>query len=118
MSSRGMNSRSHKTTAAFRKEARCPSSEELLNYCQDASRECDERAAELTRHLAVCDFCGAERQLLAAHPPHKTKPRHCAPAQMPVHLHALARALLVKSPAATRFVETMHAATGLTLTDA
>lgn len=117
MGSRATNFRNRTQPAPdFRKGMCCPSSDELLQYCQNSSRLKHEQRAALERHLAACDFCCAEFQLLTAHPPQKTKTGD-TPVQMPVHLYVLARALLTKPPS-THFAEIMHASTALTLTDA
>lgn len=118
MSSRGTNSSDQAQAARdFHKGACCPPSEELLQFCQHSARIEGKRCAELDRHLAVCDFCSAELYLLAAHAPRGIRIGGCTPVQMPVHLYALARALLAK-PRGTHFAEVMHASTALTLTDA
>ena len=94
MSSRGTSSRSKRRAVAFRKGALCPSSDFLLQYCQQESCVAPERRAQLSRHLAACDFCAAEFQLLCAYPPQTQTLTTYPPTQMPMHLYALARAIL------------------------
>jgi hypothetical protein len=75
---------------SFAKQAACPSSKALLSY--RVAKLSPEVRKLVTWHLAECDFCFAEVQLLAHHtPPRKGECR--APA-MPVNLRILAKALL------------------------
>jgi hypothetical protein len=76
----------------FRKKWHCPSSQVLVSYHQrDLS---DWQMSQVVFHLATCDFCAAELQLLSKFP----LAEHCkeSPA-MPANLRALAEALLKKS---------------------
>src|SRR6266550_3735515 len=76
----------------FRKKWRCPSSQVLVSYHQ---RELsDWQMSQVASHLATCDFCAAELQLLSKFP----LAEHCneSPA-MPAHLRALAEALLTRN---------------------
>lgn len=87
----------------FGKSSNCPSSDDLLRLCDERRAACELRLspaqrAALQQHLATCDFCAAELQLLAAHSSQPSKPYPSTPAQMPVHLYALARALLTRPP--------------------
>lgn len=87
----------------FGKSPECPSSEDLLQLCGERHTMCEPgllpaRRAAMQRHLAACDFCAAEAQLLAAHAPQLAEPHPRTPVQMPVHLYALARALLTRPP--------------------
>lgn len=91
------------TKSCFGKNLGCPSSDDLLQLCEEQRARCElqlspTRRDALQRHLSACDFCAAESQLLAAHASQPTKPHLCATAQMPVHLYALARALLPPRP--------------------
>jgi hypothetical protein len=72
----------------FRKKWRCPSSDDLVAYNLATLQ-----ASHINAHLALCDFCAAELQLLSKFPPAE----HCTetPA-MPAHLRALAEALLTR----------------------
>ena len=77
------------STIAFCKRATCPSSETLLSY-----GTCDlqvEQMLGVASHLAECDFCGAEFQLLDEHP--AAVDEECIP-EMPSHLRCLAQSLL------------------------
>jgi hypothetical protein len=117
MNPRGTNSRSHTHyRTSFCKQSCCPSSEELLRFCQRPTLFALESRKRLHLHLDACDFCAAEAHLLATHPPQNTI--SCAPTQIPVHLYALARALLTKPLTSVQLVEAIHATAGLTLTDA
>lgn len=51
----------------FEKQLSCPSSDSLLGYAKSSLSQASSRVVEL--HLADCDFCGAELQLLAQHRP-------------------------------------------------
>jgi len=50
----------------FRKAAGCPSSQSLLAYCRGIPHRGrnSESTVRIEAHLAVCDFCAAELQLL------------------------------------------------------
>lgn len=50
-------------TAMFCKQRNCPSTETVLLYLASALPA--EEQEDVARHLAACDFCGAEIQLLA-----------------------------------------------------
>jgi len=77
------------TASVFEKERQCPSSEALLSYQQlDLTRG---QRSSIAAHLAVCDFCSAERQLLAKYPPTRETP---VSPPMPLGLRVLAEALL------------------------
>jgi hypothetical protein len=51
----------------FEKQLSCPSSDALLGYARSSISLASSRVVEL--HLADCDFCGAELQLLSKHIP-------------------------------------------------
>lgn len=75
----------------FEKQRRCPSSGLLLSYHQ--SNLSTQQTLQVAAHVATCDFCAAELQLLAKHLPAEELWEAAA---MPVHLGALATALLLK----------------------
>ena len=104
------------STALFRKLRTCPRPETLLAYCLGArSGAPGERVAE---HVASCDFCGAEVQLLSRHaPPAGALPLVVPP--MPTHLRRLAEDLLAEqSYDPARFADSLVEPDRLTLTDA
>jgi anti-sigma factor ChrR (cupin superfamily) len=73
----------------FRKKWHCPSAEALVSYHR--SLLANLQSSRITAHLAMCDFCAAELQLLSKVP----LAEHCSETpQMPEHLRALAEALL------------------------
>ncbi|HEX7997639.1 MAG TPA: hypothetical protein VF528_04405 [Pyrinomonadaceae bacterium] len=74
----------------FCKRLTCPSSETLLSY--GAAGLASELKIHVTAHIAGCDFCGAELQLLTSHPPATVK--RYEQAKMPAPLHYLAESLL------------------------
>ena len=99
----------------FRKSTSCPSTYQLLNYyrtcrTQDASRagSASNPLLEHTAlHLATCDFCSAEFELLLHHPPAdsaSTSMPECEPkpVPMPAHLYALAHSLLFNPTASPK----------------
>jgi hypothetical protein len=98
----------------FCKQATCPSSETLLSY-QRVRLAADERAW-VASHLATCDFCGAEFQLLAKH---AADGEEYSLAEIPLNLRRLAEALLGKGQLKIKdFAETAYEKERLTLTDA
>ena len=76
----------------FCKRADCPASDTLLDYCRSslAARDTD----YIESHLASCDFCGAELQLLGCY---RDEPEDYAFVEMPLHLRRLAKDLLQRS---------------------
>jgi hypothetical protein len=98
----------------FRKQTGCPSSEMLLGYrTNDLSRA---ERAWVNSHLNVCEFCGAELQLLMEHRPVEEE---CPVADMPLHLRYLAEALLCGNLHSVEvYAETAYDKVPLTLTDA
>jgi len=70
----------------FAKLRSCPSSFALLFY-----RDTGLLPHELTSHLAVCDFCAAELHFLSKQ---QLVSGEQGPVQMPLHLRALAHAVL------------------------
>lgn len=53
------------STAEFSKLKTCPSAQTLLSYNEASLAEAAQ--TRVAAHLACCDFCGAEMQLLLAH---------------------------------------------------
>lgn len=103
------------STAKFQKTLTCPADAALARYARGGLR--GERREAVARHVAGCDFCGAEAQLLA-----RPAQKACAPpaaAPLPSHLRRLAEELLAQpSPGRARLAETLHEIERLTLTDA
>ena len=103
------------STARFLKRRTCPSADVLISYGEaELTREREERVAG---HLADCDFCGAEMQLLSKHWSHD-HPAHQRSCEMPSHLRRLAEELMA-APTFERapFVETSCELDRMTLTD-
>jgi hypothetical protein len=75
----------------FCKRLTCPSSETLLSY--GAAGLASELKIHVTTHIAGCDFCGAELQLLTKHTPRRATERY-EQAKMPAPLRYLAESLL------------------------
>jgi hypothetical protein len=98
----------------FCKQATCPSSETLLTY-QRVGLAAAQRAW-VASHLASCDFCGAELQLLTKYSPTSEK---YAQTNIPLNLRRLAEALLGSGQLKLEnFAETVFEKERLTLTDA
>jgi hypothetical protein len=98
----------------FCKQVTCPSSEALLSYGTIALTLDEE--AQVKSHLAGCDFCGAELQLLIDHSP--VDEEFDLP-EIPLDLRCLAEALLCgHSMRMEGFLETSFEKEPLTLTDA
>ena len=76
----------------FTKTQGCPTSQNLLLY--QTSGLPSEKAAKIDSHIPNCEFCSAELQFLAAHPPTSEGYRT---AEMPLHLRLLAEGLLLKN---------------------
>lgn len=103
------------STASFQKTLTCPAAGALLRYAQEGLT--GGRRAAVARHLADCDFCGAEAQLLSRHAAAAAQPS--APAPLPEHLRRLAVELLSQpSYNRARFAESLVEVERLTLTDA
>lgn len=75
----------------FCKQLTCPSSETLLSY--GAAALASELQTHVATHLAVCDFCDAELELLTRHAP-AAAPKHYEQTKMPAALRYLAESLL------------------------
>jgi len=73
----------------FEKKRHCPSSEALVFYRQRYLP--DGQMSQLASHLAACDFCAAELELLSRFPSTKEL---CDSPKMPPHLRALAESVL------------------------
>lgn len=105
------------STARFRKQRSCPSAEALLRYSREGAGNV---GGIVAAHLAVCDFCGAEQQLLAREAAclcSASAAATAARAEMPPHLRRLAEDLLAQpSIGRVRFFETVYELERLTLT--
>ena len=98
----------------FCKQATCPSSEMLLSY-RSLGLAAEQRAW-VASHLAACDFCGAELQLLTKYSPICEE---YALTDIPLNLRHLAEALLSGGQLKPEsFAETVYEKERLTLTDA
>lgn len=73
----------------FCKQQTCPSSETLLSYHTCALPP--DQSIWVASHVAACDFCGAELQLLTTHT--QIEEENVA-VEIPLHLRCLAEALL------------------------
>ncbi len=78
----------------FRKTAACPTSQALLAY--RGSLLSSNELAYIDRHLASCDFCSAELQLLTRY---RGEAEEYSFAEMPAQLRRLAEDLLRRSTA-------------------
>jgi hypothetical protein len=78
----------------FHKKVGCPSSQDLLEYDQAGPSSADSLSIEA--HLASCDFCNAELQLLQHH---RSNQEEYAFAEMPLSLLCLAERFLPGSVA-------------------
>lgn len=98
----------------FSKQATCPSSEMLLSY-QRVGLAAEQRAW-VASHLAACDFCGAELQLLTKYSPNGEE---YTVTDIPLNLRRLAEALLGGGQLRPEsFAEVVYEKERLTLTDA
>jgi len=105
------------STANFRKTRTCPAAAVLLRYGRGALT--GERRAAVAAHVAACDFCGAEAQMLSRFAPLTTKALPFVAAPLPQHLRRLAEDLLARpSYDRARFAESLLEIERLTLTDA
>ncbi len=77
-------------TSTFSKQLTCPSADTLLSYSKTSLAS--ELKTHVATHLAGCDFCGAELQLLTRHAP--TSVERYQPVKMPAPLRYLAESLL------------------------
>lgn len=100
-------------TTIFCKKLTCPSSQTLLSY--GAASLATELKTKVTTHLADCDFCGAELQLLTRHAPLATE--RYEQTKMPAPLRYLAESLLFGSLLRMEsFAEVIYDKERLTLT--
>lgn len=100
-------------TTIFCKQLTCPSSQTLLSY--GAAGLAAEVKIKVKTHLAGCDFCGAELQLLTRHKPLATE--RYEQTKMPAPLRYLAESLLAGSLIRLEsFTETIYDKERLTLT--
>lgn len=81
----------------FEKKRFCPASQVLVSYHQ--RHLSNEQTSQIASHLAACDFCAAELQLLLRFP---STIEVCESPKMPDDLRVLARALLRKDSAMGR----------------
>ena len=85
----------------FQKNASCPTSHQLLDYCH--ARNDLSEFIEIESHLAICDFCGAELQLLACYHGEAEEP---SIVEIPAALRRLAEDLLQQTiPQFPGFIE-------------
>jgi len=73
----------------FNKKVGCPSSQDLLDY--DHAHLVSAHSLHIEAHLADCDFCNAELQLLNRH---RNAQDEYSFAEMPLQLRGLAERLL------------------------
>ena len=76
-------------TTLFLKTAACPASTTLLSLRGNTLSK--KAATEVREHLESCDFCNAERQLLAHHTPGRKGSRT---PEIPMNLRILAESIL------------------------
>jgi hypothetical protein len=80
--------------SVFRKTAGCPASQALLAY--HGALTSSNELAYIESHLACCDFCSAEIQLLTRY---RSEAEEYSFAEMPAQLRRLAEDLLTRSTA-------------------
>ncbi|MDX6288789.1 MAG: hypothetical protein QOH42_588 [Blastocatellia bacterium] len=76
-------------TSLFRKTAACPTSRSLLAFRRSLMDT--EGLAQIESHLACCDFCSAELQLLSRY---RSEVEEYSFVEMPAQLRRLAESLL------------------------
>ena len=97
------------STALFKKQRTCPTAETLLRRAQNAA---------VAEHVAGCDFCGAEAELLSRFPPPPTNLPFVA-FSMPRALRRLAEELMTEASLnRARFADAVMEVDRLTFTDA
>jgi hypothetical protein len=79
------------STTLFLKTAACPASTTLLSFRGNTLSK--KAATQVRQHLEDCDFCNAERQLLAHH---KAGQKGSRAPEMPINLRILAEAILAR----------------------
>ena len=105
------------SATVFCKQKTCPATEQLWLFAETSLTQ--EAEVEIGEHLAACDFCSAEVQLLSRHTP--VAIHYCpAPGEIPAHMRRLVEDLMAikQAGSAERLVETIYEREGLTLTDA
>jgi hypothetical protein len=88
----GNSSMSSSFASLFRKTAGCPTSQALLGY--RCSLMSSNELVYIENHLASCDFCSAELQLLTRY---RNEAEEYLFAEMPISLRRLAEDLLRRS---------------------
>jgi hypothetical protein len=73
----------------FRKNANCPSSQDLLTFQNDKTSS--EKSILIKEHIGICEFCEAEIQFYTHYPQAEEKVKSEA---IPLPLYELAEALL------------------------
>ena len=68
----------------FAKQTNCPASSEVLSYVENSLRPL--AMQKVARHCSLCDFCGAEAQLLSKFRPGE---EDHTPAPTPAHITVL-----------------------------
>ena len=102
------------SSSVFCKQITCPRSELLTSYCTTGI--ITELESLIEEHLAACDFCGAEAQLLTKYPPVE---ENFPPPEIPESLRSLAEAILCRHTPTSQFSQSpVFEKEGLTLTDA
>lgn len=103
--------------ARFCKLASCPSAETLLLHERDALAL--EKQWSVRVHLSVCDFCGAEFQLLSKHAQAASCDAVAGPAAIAAHMLRLAEDLLAAPEQATaKLIGAFYGKEPLEITDA
>jgi hypothetical protein len=105
------------SAAVFCKYKTCPSADVILSYC--VAKLAPEAEQQVANHLSVCEFCGAEMNMIAHHSPCEI-PAESVPCEMPASLRRLAEDLLGVQTAGAlgKLYEAVYAREGVTLTDA
>lgn len=105
------------STLGFVKTKSCPPTEALALYAESTHGAAT--AATISTHLRACDFCCAETQLLARHPPRAAAPAPARLYDIPPALRRLAEELMHEpSLERARFAEGIYEIERLSLTDA
>jgi hypothetical protein len=87
---------------AFKKNPRCPSSEELLSF--EKSELTGKKLEKVEKHLAGCEFCAAEIALYRRFPQAESEN---FPTEMPAPLYELAKAILSDKKEGFRLLDKM-----------
>lgn len=83
--------------SVFGKQSACPSSETVLSYIGESLSVSSRQNVRI--HLASCDFCNAELQLLSKHPP---MAEDCMPAEISSSARLLCEELMARTRSGTR----------------